>query len=86
MDRNNQYDEDENPTFLERHRIALSIVAVVVVAAGVTTLAKKFSSSGVSSRKGPEMVSVRLPAPVPTPPPPPSTPPPPEMKQEQKMV
>jgi len=87
MDRKNLYDdEEESPTFLERHRVVLSVVAVVVIVLGVTTLAKKFGNKDGGSRKGPEMISVRLPPPAPTPPPPASTPPPPEMKQEQKMV
>lgn len=85
---NPSYDpEEENPTFMERHRVPLSIAAVLVIGLGVTTLAKKFSKQGGESRKGMEMVSVRLPPPAPTPPPPAATPPPPqEMKQEQKMV
>lgn len=88
MDNRNQYDEDEQtPTFLERHRLALSLVALVVIGLGGATLVKKLSAGAGSSRKGPEMVSVRLPPPAPTPPPPAATPPPAqEVKQEQKMV
>jgi len=86
MDRKNLYDDDESPTFLERHRVAFSIAAILIIGFGVTTLAKKFSSKGGSSRKGPEMVSVRLPPPAPTPPPPPATPPPPQEMKQEKMV
>lgn len=71
---------------MERHKVVLSVVALTVVSVGVYMLQSKFSKPGSAQRKGPEIVSVRLPAPLPTPPPPAPTPLPQEIKQEQKMV
>ncbi|MDD5348932.1 MAG: energy transducer TonB [Chthoniobacteraceae bacterium] len=79
-------DEESEKTFLERHRIVLSAVAVIVIAATVILLRQKFSTHGSARQKGPEIVSVRLPPPPPTPPQAAPTPPPQEMKQEQKIV
>ena len=82
MNPRDDYDEKEDMTFMERHKVVLSIVAVSTIAVGVFTLQNKFSSKGGSAHKS-EMVSVRLPAPLPTPPPPPPTPPPvQDMKKE----
>jgi len=86
MNPNYLNDEDDEKTFLERHRVVLSVVILTVIVVVVTTLQQKFSSHGSSQRKGPDMVAIRLPAPVPTPPPAPTPPPPQEIKQEQKMV
>jgi len=83
---NDSYDEKEDMTFMERHRIGLSIAAVAIISVGIFILQSKFSKPGSSQRKGPEIVSIRLPAPVPTPPPPAPTPPPPEIKEVDKMV
>ena len=79
MNSHDDYDEKADLTFMERHKVVLSIVAVTIIAAGVFALQNKFSSKGGASHKV-EMVSIRLPAPVATPPPPVQ-----EMKQE-KMV
>jgi len=86
-DRNIDENEDERPTFIQRHRIALGIAAVVVIASVVMVFQNKLSSKGSSAHKAADIVSVRLPPPPPTPPPPAATPPPQEvMKQEQKMI
>jgi len=86
MNLNDNYDEKDDMTFMERHKVVLSVVAVSVIAVGVFTLQSKFSKPGSSQSKSQTIVSVRLP-PMPTPPPPPApTPPPPEIKQEEKMV
>ena len=80
------YDEKEDMTFMERHKVLLSVVAVGVISVGVFTLQSKFSKPSSSQSKGQTIVSVRLP-PMPTPPPPAPTPPPPqEVKQEEKMM
>jgi outer membrane biosynthesis protein TonB len=79
-------DEDEEKTFLERHRVVLSVVAVAVIAGTVTLMQRKFSSNGSTRQKGPEIVSVRLPPPPPTPPPAAPTPPPPDVKDVPKMM
>ena len=78
-------DQDDEKTFLERHRVVLGIVAVAVIAITVTLMQRKFSGSGSARQKGPEIVSVRLPPPPPTPPPAAPTPPPQEIKREEKM-
>ena len=86
MNPQNDYDEKEDMTFMERHKVVLSVVAVTVIAAGVYTLQGKFSKPGSSKGQSSQIVSVRLP-PMPTPPPPPPTPPPPqEVKVEEKMM
>lgn len=79
------YNEQDDMTFLERHKIMLSVAVLAVISVGVFTLQSKFSKPS-SSHKGSEIVSIRLPAPVATPPPPAPTPPPQEIKQEQKMI
>lgn len=79
-------DEEDEKTFLERHRVVLSIAAVVIIGVAVTVMQRRFSSGGSSRTKGPEIVSIRLPQPAPTPPPPAPTPPPQEIKQVEKMV
>jgi len=86
MSLNDNYDEKDDLTFMERHKVVLSVVAVVVIAVGVFILQGKFSKPSSSQRKGPDIVSIRLPAPPPTPPPPAPTPPPPQEVKEQKMV
>lgn len=85
MNSRDDYDEKEDLTFMERHKVVLSIAAVTIIAAGVFTMQNKFSSKGGASHKT-EMVSVRLPAPLPTPPPPPPTPPPVQEMKQEKMV
>jgi len=86
MNLNDNYDEKDDMTFMERHKVVLSVVAVAVISVGVFTLQSKFSKPGSSQSKAQTIVSVRLP-PMPTPPPPAPTPPPPqEVKQEEKMV
>jgi len=86
MNPQDNYDEKDDLTFMERHKVVLSVVAVAVISVGVYTLQSKFSKPGYSKNQGPSIVSVRLP-PMPTPPPPPPTPPPPqEIKQEEKMM
>ena len=84
MNPRDDYDEKDDMTFMERHKVVLSIAAVSIIAVGVFTLQNKFSSKGGTTHKA-EMVSVRLPAPLPTPPPPPPTPPP-VQEMKQKMI
>ena len=79
MNLNDSYDEKDDMTFMERHKVGLSIVAVAVISVGVYTLQSKFSKPNSSKSQGPSLVSVRLP-PMPTPPPPQ------EVKQEEKMM
>jgi len=86
MNPHDNFDENDDKTFLERHKIVLSVVAVTVIALGVFTLQGKFSKPGSSQSKGPAMVSIHLPPPPSTPPPPVPTPPPQEIKQDQKMI
>ena len=87
MNPNDNYDEKDDMTFMERHKVVLSIVVLVVISFGVYTLQGKFSKPGSSQSKASSMVSVRLP-PMPTPPPPPPTPPPPQevVKPDEKMI
>jgi len=86
MNRNDNFDDRDDMTFLERHKLVLSVVALVVIGVGVYLLQSKFSKPGSSQHKGQEIVNVRLPASLPTPPPPAPTPPPPEIKQDEKMI
>lgn len=86
MNLNDNYDEKDDMTFMERHKVVLSVVVVAVISAGVFTLQSKFSKPSSSQSKGPSIVTVRLPAPLPTPPPAPTPPPPQEIKQEEKMM
>lgn len=82
------YDDIEEPGFFRKHRVAVSlaaVVALVIVGFGISQLFKKGQST---ESKAPPVQMVRL-APPPPPPPKP-TPPPPQpqqVKQEQpKMV
>lgn len=79
------YDDDNQepqPSFLQRHRIAVG-VGVVVVIGGIIYAVSGFVKGGSSStRRAPDMVMVKLPPPPPPPPPKP-LPPPPKQEQEQ---
>mgnify|MGYP003773222123 CR=1 FL=1 len=81
-------EEKDDLTFVERHKVALSVVAAGVISGGVYGLHGKFSHPSSSPQnKPPQVVSVRLPPPPPTPPPPAApTPPPPQEVKEEKMV
>ena len=86
MNPQDNYDDKDDLTFMERHKVVLSIVALGVISVGVYTLQGKFSKPGSSKSQGPSVVSVRLP-PMPTPPPAPTPPPPQDVvKQEEKMM
>ncbi len=81
----------ENPSaesrpWFQKFKVPLIVGALILAASLGIVVVKKLSSGGGSSRKGAEIVSVRLPPPPPTPLPAATPPPAPEMKQEQKMV
>lgn len=79
-------DEEDERTFLQKHRAMLSVAIVVLVAAVMVFAVKKLSGSGGGARRGPEMIAIRLPPPPPTPPPAATPPPAQDIKQEQKMI
>ena len=81
----NDDDEIEEYTFLERNKIQLCVVSVAIISLGIFTLHRNFSKLCASQSKVPMIVSVRLPALLPTPPPAP-TPMLHEIKQEEKML
>jgi hypothetical protein len=85
------FDEEEEPTFTQRHRGLVLLGAIVVLGTGIFFVVKVLSN-GTQSR-GEDMTMVQLP-PLPPPPPPPpprNTPTPPQEQptpeqQEQKMT
>lgn len=86
---NKPYDcdeDDDQRSFLQRHRVAF-VVAFAVAGLAGTAVFKIVTGHGSSANKAPETLMVKLP-PMPTPPPPAPTPPPPEpdIPQEQKMM
>lgn len=78
-------DDDDEPTFFQRHRLPVALVAVAVIGSGVWTAAKFFKGDGSAPRRAPEVTMVKL-APLPPPPPPPPLPPQQAPPPEQKMI
>jgi protein TonB len=75
---------DDEPSFLERYRIIIGVVVVLLIAGAVAFV---FSLLSGQPSKPPEEIAIHLLPPPPTPPPPPP-PPPPKLPPppEQKMV
>jgi outer membrane biosynthesis protein TonB len=86
------YDEDEEPSFIQRHRGLVLIGVILLLGLGIFFAVQALSKKTQSSSRRDDMTMVRLPPPPPPPPPklqptpPPQQQPTPEQQQEQKMV
>lgn len=82
--------DDEDESFFKRHRIAIGVGAVVLVAGIAAAVMMGGQSSAPSRKPTVSMVELMPPPPPPPPPTPPPTPPPstppPEEKPEEKFV
>jgi outer membrane biosynthesis protein TonB len=86
-----EYDNEEDRSFIQRHRGLVLIAVILVIGVGVYFLSKALSGSHQSAPRQDDMMTLSLPPPPPPPPrlqptPPPQQTPPPEQQQDQKMV
>jgi hypothetical protein len=77
-------EDDEDNTFIGRHKVKLAVAVIVIVGGAMTYLIKN-SGDTATPRKAPErMVMIQVPPPPPPPPPPPRVEPP--KMEEKKMI
>ncbi|MCE0521632.1 MAG: energy transducer TonB [Methylacidiphilales bacterium] len=79
------YDEEDEPSFLQKYRFVIVALVVLFIAGGVALVFHFFSGTIPPPRK-PQEITISLPPPPPPPPPipPPKTPPPPEQKMVEQ--
>jgi len=83
MPRKVAVDDDDDESFLQRHRLGLIVGAIVLIGAGWAAFHRP-SGKSQPERKAPEPVMVRIQAPPPPPPPPPPKIQPPPPKDEKQ--
>lgn len=79
--------QEEEPGFLQKHRVIIGCGLIVVIAIAVWLGKGRFENA--KSHQSQKLVMIDLPPPpvqVPPPPPPSQTPPPPPMESEEKMI